>query len=118
MKETFVPDENFNKILKTTEYRKRCEFYKMKVFLKLACEYYYGLKCVPFHHKECFENILEYLSDMMDILESNKVLMTKFLKFLSIKSRALNSTLVVRANTLGIAYRMDTMYTIEINRSI
>ena len=38
----------------------------MKAFLKWACEYYYGLQCVPFHHNECTENILMHLSDMLD----------------------------------------------------
>ena len=52
----------------------------------------------------------------MDIFESNKILMTKFLKFLNSRSPVLNSSVVVRANPMGIVYRIDTMFTTEITR--
>ena len=52
----------------------------------------------------------------MDIFESNKILMTKFLKFLNSRSPVLNSSDVVRANPMGIVYRIDNMFTTEITR--
>ena len=52
----------------------------------------------------------------MDIFESNKILITKFLKFLNSKSPVLNSSVAVRANPMGIVYRIDTMFTTEITR--
>ena len=82
MKEIVVLDESSNTIQWSSEYRTRGEFFKMKAFLKWACECYYGLKCVPFHHKECTENILMHFSDMLDgkmnpCLSTNDILYIK-----------------------------------------
>ena len=66
MKEIVVLDESSNTIQRSSEHQTRGEFFKMKAFLKWTFEYYYGLKCEPFHHKEFTENILMHLFDMLD----------------------------------------------------
>ena len=42
--------------------------------------------------------------------------MTKFLKLLNSRSPALKSSVAVRANPMGIVYRIDIMFTTEITR--